>query len=167
MSILNKKECEKISAAIAAAQNSNVLMRHGCVATLNGRIIASGYNHYRTHSKSGIISNTCTCHAECHVMHRLKNLGYDDFKKIKLYIVRINKKEELRSSAPCVDCYEMLKQHGVKKIVYSTGTGFQKTNIKDFIPTQITTGRNFLNGSYDKPSDKPLDKPSDKSSDNK
>ena len=30
--------------------NSNVLMRHG-VATLNGRIIASGYNHYRTHSK--------------------------------------------------------------------------------------------------------------------
>ena len=38
-----------------------------------------------------------------------------DFKKIKLYIVRINKKEELRSSAPCVDCYEMLKHHGVKK----------------------------------------------------
>jgi len=155
MSILNKKDCDKISAAIDAAHNSNVLMRHGCVAVMNGRIITSGYNHYRTRSKNGLMTNTCTCHAECHVMHRLKNLCYDaqDFKKIKLYIVRINKKDELRSSAPCVDCYNMLVNHGVKRIVYSTGNGFQKTLLKDFTPTQITTGRHFLNGNYDKITD--------------
>ena len=44
----------------------------------------------------------------------IKNLGYDDFKKIKLYIVRINKKKN-SDLQHHVLYYEMLKHHGVKK----------------------------------------------------
>jgi len=147
--MLNKHDYDILSSAIEQAQKSPVLMRHGCIAARHGKLLAKGFNHYRTYSKCGIIKNTCTCHAECHVVHQLNNLGITDFKKIKLYIVRINRRNDLRSSAPCVDCYNLLVKVGVKTIIYSTGNGFQKTKLADFTPTQITKGRQFLNGDFD------------------
>ena len=63
-------------AALAAEEaiNSPVMMRIGCVAVLNGKPIARGFNHYRSHSRDKIITNTFTCHAECHVLHQLKSM---------------------------------------------------------------------------------------------
>lgn len=53
-----------INQATCEAQKSPVLMRHGAVAVINGKIMGRGHNNYRTHSKDQFISNTCTCHAE-------------------------------------------------------------------------------------------------------
>lgn len=147
---MNKHECDRISEAIEEAYKSPVLMRHGCVAVKNGKILARGFNHYRTFSKDNFITNTCTCHAECDVIRKLHNANPNiDYKKVTLYIVRINRKGDLKSSAPCIDCYNMLTKCGVKRIVYSSDNGIQKTNLKDFIPTQKTKGRAFLNGEID------------------
>ena len=38
------------SRAFDCAQKSTMLMRHGCVAVANGRVISTGYNHDRSHS---------------------------------------------------------------------------------------------------------------------
>ena len=57
-------ESRFISAAIQEAMKSPVLMRHGAVAVVSGKVMGRGYNHYRTNSKDSFISNTCTCHAE-------------------------------------------------------------------------------------------------------
>lgn len=66
-------KCERIANfAIEEAMNSPLYMRVGCVATLNGKVIARGHNNYRTFSKDGIIENTMSCHAECAVLHNLK-----------------------------------------------------------------------------------------------
>lgn len=138
-----------ISGAISEAENSPVLMRHGCVASKNGKIIARGYNHYRTYSRDNIINNTCTCHAECDVLRKLVNNGVKNLNKVTFYIARINRRGEIRSSAPCIDCYNMLVKYDVKKIVYTTDNGIQKTQLKNFIPTQKTKGRAFLNGEFD------------------
>lgn len=46
------------------AQKSNVLMRHGALAVVNGKIMGRGHNHYRSNSRDKFIQNTCTCHAE-------------------------------------------------------------------------------------------------------
>ena len=46
------------------ALKSPVLMRHGAVAVINGKIMGRGHNHYRTTSRDQFIKNTCTCHAE-------------------------------------------------------------------------------------------------------
>lgn len=134
-----------ICQAIEQAYLSPVLMRHGCVAVRNGKIIASGFNNYRTYSKDGVIRNSCTCHAEADVIHKLNNLGITSLPKITLYIVRISRKGLTRESAPCKDCYDLLKNKGIRKFVYTTNTGIQKTSINDFTPTQITTGRCYLN----------------------
>jgi len=53
-----------ITQAANEAFKSPVLMRHGAVAVVNGKIMGRGHNHYRTTSKDDFISNTCTCHAE-------------------------------------------------------------------------------------------------------
>ena len=53
-----------INSALNEALKSPVLMRHGAVAVVSGKIMGRGHNHYRTHSKDCFITNTCTCHAE-------------------------------------------------------------------------------------------------------
>ena len=53
-----------LSAAYKQAEESPVLMRHGAVTAINGKIIGRGHNNYRTYSSDNFIKNTCTCHAE-------------------------------------------------------------------------------------------------------
>tara|TARA_Y100000996_G_scaffold401001_1_gene371521 strand:- start:129 stop:395 length:267 start_codon:yes stop_codon:yes gene_type:complete len=62
--MLSNTDYKYLTIASLQAQKSPVLMRHGAVAVLNGKVAGKGYNHYRSHSKDAFISNSCTCHAE-------------------------------------------------------------------------------------------------------
>ena len=59
------------SMAFDCAEKSTMLMRHGCVAVANGRVLSRGHNHDRSYSSDGLIHNTCSCHAEIHALRRL------------------------------------------------------------------------------------------------
>ena len=61
---ISNREQVFINAAALQADKSDILMRHGCIAVANGKIMGRGYNHRRTNSKDEFIKNTCTCHAE-------------------------------------------------------------------------------------------------------
>ena len=72
MYILSQKENTYVNAASEEAAKSTVLMRHGCVAVLNGKIIARGFNNTsRTYSRDQFIRNTCSCHAEAATLREL------------------------------------------------------------------------------------------------
>lgn len=54
--------------------------------------------------------------------------GYNDrnickirrfIKKLNIYIVRINNQHEIKSSAPCIYCYKIIKLLDFNKIIYS------------------------------------------------
>ena len=62
--MISTSDMRFINCALNEAQKSPVLMRHGAVAVASGKIMGRGYNYYRTNSKDGFITNTCTCHAE-------------------------------------------------------------------------------------------------------
>ena len=62
--MLSSTDFAFINQAAHEALKSPVLMRHGAVAVMSGKIMGRGHNHYRTTSKDDFISNTCTCHAE-------------------------------------------------------------------------------------------------------
>ena len=64
MTNISVTDMKFLTCAANEALKSPVLMRHGAVAVVNGKIMGRGYNHYRTTSKDQFISNTCTCHAE-------------------------------------------------------------------------------------------------------
>ncbi len=71
MSVLSKKDEQFIDVATEEAKKSQVAMQHGCVAVINGTIMAKGHNSYRTYSKDQFINNTCTCHAEIATLRNL------------------------------------------------------------------------------------------------
>ena len=53
------------------SKKSPVLMQHGSIAVVGGKVMATGFNNYRTRSNDGFIENTCTCHAEVDVLRKL------------------------------------------------------------------------------------------------
>ena len=61
------------SYAYIEAAKSPCLMKHGCIACVNGKIIGRGHNHYRTSSQDKIINKMCSCHAE---MDTIRNVYY-------------------------------------------------------------------------------------------
>jgi deoxycytidylate deaminase len=67
---ISKKDIRFIMKAADIANNSKMLMRHGCVIVENNHIIATGYNNYRTRFGDRFVENSCSCHAE---MHALRN----------------------------------------------------------------------------------------------
>jgi deoxycytidylate deaminase len=67
--MLSIKEQKFINIAAVESTKSDMLMKHGCVAVMNGKVISKGYNSYRNRTNDGfIINNQCTCHAEIDVL---------------------------------------------------------------------------------------------------
>jgi len=67
------------------------------------------------------------------------------FKKIKIYIVRTDRNNNLRDSAPCIDCTKILKALKIKKIIYSNNDGcFVSINPEDYTTEHVTLGRRLL-----------------------
>ena len=78
MSVSNREQAF-INAAAVQAEKSDILMRHGCIAVANGKIMGRGYNHRRTKSKDAFIQNSCTCHAE---MGALRDMYHSCFTNV-------------------------------------------------------------------------------------
>ena len=165
MTNISRRKEQFIQAARQEAYKSPVLMRHGCVAVINGTIMASGHNNYRTYSKDQFINNTCTCHAEIATIRELYrnyyrnfNNKYKDtiksqtlsitkmFKKTTLYIVRCNANGDYQDSAPCQDCFTVIKELNIKNLIYSSiDNTFKICKTTDYIPRQLSQGRKYLN----------------------
>ena len=130
--------------AAIEAKRSGCLMQHGCVAVKNGRIFGRGYNNYRTRCKDGFIQNCMTCHAEMSALREVNKLNIN-FKKISLYIVRVDHNNCLKSSAPCVDCMKHILRLKIKRIIYSNGNGeLTVQNPLLYEIKHVTTGRRIL-----------------------
>ena len=142
--MVSNRDQRFIEIAANEARRSSCLMRHGCVAVLNGRIVGRGYNNYRCHSNDGFIKNTMTCHAEIAALRQV-NKKNRNFKKVILYVVRVDSKDLLKASAPCIGCMKRINSLNVKRIIHSTNTGslvIQKP--KEYIIKHITTGRRVI-----------------------
>ena len=57
--------------AMEEANKSDLLSQHGCVAVINGKVMARGHNSSRCYSGDGFLRKTCSCHAEVDVLRKL------------------------------------------------------------------------------------------------
>jgi len=65
--------------------------------------------------------------------------------------VRIDKSGDLRESGPCADCLSIIKELGIKRLVYSSGHNeISACHPDDYTVTHETLGRRYLN---EEPSD--------------
>lgn len=132
-----------ISLACEEAIKSPAIYKHGCIAVVSGKIVARGYNNYRTYSKDGLIKKACSCHAEIDVLR--KCLKQKIYKKIKLYVTRISMDSRILLSKPCYECYKTMKLFEIKHIIYSDILGnIIKARMDEFIPTHHSSGYNAI-----------------------
>ena len=74
MNLLSINKRDKYYSMSALEESTKSVMKHnhhGCVAVMNGKIIAKGYNSNRCYSNDGFLKDTCSCHAEIDVMRKL------------------------------------------------------------------------------------------------
>jgi deoxycytidylate deaminase len=63
-----------------------------------------------------------------------------------LYIVRLNQTHHSWvDSSPCRDCYYKLCKLNIKRIVYSTSTGYESIKLKDYKFKSVSEGDEYYN----------------------
>ncbi len=147
MSLSNKKD-KLFSASLSEATKSELLFKHGCVATYGGKIIARGCNTYKSYSSNDNFSQTqCSCHAEinvlrqiCHNYSQKKHKLNRVMKKTTLYISRCSSGGESTNSAPCVNCLETIQKLNVRKIIFNLDNKYFEYNSKDYHTTHRSFG---------------------------
>lgn len=99
------------------------------------RLLAIGQNNpEKTHTQAFLIAKKFNddvgleypyLHAETDLISRLWGKYYID-SSLKVIIVRLNKRGELRCSKPCDRCESILKSLDINKVWWSTDYGFNK-----------------------------------------
>ena len=144
MTLSIKKE-KLYSESLYQARKSDLLFKHGCIATYGGKIIAKGHNTYKSYSgNDDFIDNQCSCHAEMGVMRRIcynnrekKHKLNRIMKKTTLYISRFSAGGKSTNSAPCVKCLNIIKEYNIRKIIFCFNDEYFEYNSKDYFTEHI------------------------------
>lgn len=100
---------------------------HGAVVVKGGRILGTGFNKDRNHPRvvsPERIKTDCSYHAE---EIAIKESG-EKVRGAKIYIARVNRHGQDRDSGPCPKCLTLIKEVGIKKIVYTSEKGIHVSN---------------------------------------
>ena len=82
--MLTIKQEKIFSQSLDEAKKSNMLFKHGCVATYGGHVIASGYSTHKNYSShDNFIDNQCSFHAEMDVLRKIYWRTYEKRKRRK------------------------------------------------------------------------------------
>lgn len=97
--------------------DNNSRFRFGAVLAKKNRILSFGRNRSKTHPKSP--SPWKRIHAEMDVIRNAREdpVGAD------LYIVRVLSSGNLAISKPCEDCFEYVRQIGIRSIYFVNRSG--------------------------------------------
>lgn len=110
---------------IEATKSDFRCFKHGAILVRGGKIINSAHNecvHSKFADRFKKHDGWGTKHAELSVI-----LGID--RKVTtgadVYVVRINPSGLIKNSKPCAMCEDVLRFVGVRRVFYSTNTGYE------------------------------------------
>jgi deoxycytidylate deaminase len=66
------------------------------------------------------------------------------FKKTTLYIVRTDNEGNYKNSAPCLNCFTVITELNIKKIIFSTEDNFQICKPTDYHTTHVSSGNRYM-----------------------
>ena len=146
----NKKE-KIFSRSLEQADKSNMLFKHGCVATYGGKIIACGHNFHHSYNNT-FQKNQCSCHAEMDVLKKIWYKNQHKRQKLKrimrkttLYISRISASQTSASSAPCVQCLKTIQTYNIKKIIFNLNDEYHEYRSHDYETNHHSFGYLYVN----------------------
>ena len=121
---MNKQEKFLHLAKRASKRSEHHSHKIGCVITKRNRVIGTGFNMLRTHTKSP--HSYKSIHAE---FAAVINAGYD-VKGATAYVFRQQKNGAWAMSRPCEYCWKFLVGYGIKEVVYSFEGSFKKESLR-------------------------------------
>lgn len=135
MSILNESYDIALSLLPKAKGNRQTKNKffHFAFGYKKNKLLAIGQNNpEKTHTQALILAKRFNrdtdhpyLHAETDLISRLWGKYYID-NNLKVVVVRLNKRGELRCSKPCDQCDYILNALGITKIWWSTDNGFNE-----------------------------------------
>lgn len=117
--MLSKKDKAYLSVARYFARKSIARNTHGAVVVKGGRVLGTGWNRDRnspTIIDPDRIKQDCSYHAE---EVAIREAG-SNLKGAVIYVARINKQGKDRDSKPCIKCSSLIKEAGIKRVVYTS-----------------------------------------------
>jgi hypothetical protein len=135
MNILNESVDIALSLLPKAKNNRNTKNKffHFAFGYKKNRLLAIGQNNpEKTHTQALVLAKRFNMdtdhpylHAETDLISRLWGKYYID-NSLKIVVVRLNKRGELRCSKPCEKCEHILSALGINKVWWSIDYGFDK-----------------------------------------
>lgn len=116
--MLSKKDLSYLNIARSLAEKSEENKKHGAVVIKSGRVVGYGFNKFKNHTDlipEDLIKVHCSRHAE---EVAIKTAG-QNAKGATLYVARVNKQGLDRNSKPCKICTNLIKESGIKKVIYT------------------------------------------------
>jgi cytidine deaminase len=104
--------------------------RFGATLVLKNGKSFTGFNKDKSHPmiKKHYKFFAQSIHAELDVLLKVNPFRYgDDIHGSKMYIYREDKNGWIKPSHPCVSCFSIMKEYGVKKCYYTTKNGYSVT----------------------------------------
>ena len=124
MAHISKYDIQALALATRVAHKGNMRHRHGAVIYRKAKILSSGFN--KEHPWGEMYYEFPYLHAEYSAILRSRI----DVKNYDIAIVRLGQKNSnLLLSKPCKDCMRLLKDNGIRYIVYSTNGNIHKIKI--------------------------------------
>lgn len=117
------------SAAVsAAALSDHGIYNVGSCLKRGGKILSIGANRGKTTSYySRKFNNTIATeklHAEISSIIRCLRLNDGNIRRTKMYVARVKADGSLANSRPCSVCFAVLREAGIKRVVYTTDNGW-------------------------------------------
>lgn len=116
--MLSKKDVSYLNLARSLAEKSGEKKKHGAVVIKSGRVVGYGFNKFKNHTDyipEDLIKIHCSRHAE---EVAIKIAG-QNAKGATLYVARVNNQGIDRNSKPCKICAKLIKESGIKKVIYT------------------------------------------------
>lgn len=113
---MNNKQQRYLAYAQRLAARSNYKIQVGAVIVHNGTPIATGYNYIKSHPK-WVTPKCATLHAE---IAAWLTCGRTNLRGATIYVYRAHKDGTPALARPCANCQAVLREAGVKWMVYST-----------------------------------------------
>ncbi len=113
-----------LQVAAFMAEKSTYKQRLGACLVKHSKIISYGHNSLRHHKYSLWYNWPNQYHAETDVILRS---NYSSLLGSHLFVVRINRLGETRLAKPCNSCMRLIRDHGIKRVTYTTNEGGYET----------------------------------------
>lgn len=115
------------------ARNTKNKFFHFAFGFRKNKLLAIGQNNpEKTHTQALLLSQRFNLdtdhpylHAETDLISRLWGKYYID-SSMRMVVIRLNKRGELRCSKPCERCEQIIQSLGINKIWWSIDNGFNK-----------------------------------------